>query len=174
MRSAILAAAFAALAPVAHAAFGYTSSGSSYTINTASANSFTFTVSSASCDITSLYFYGAEVGPLLYVRELYLTDPYLLSTNTVPRPRISLPAWDRSLLALQPLGTTSRLLAPLIPSPNTWLPTMETPTFTWQPTPYVVQSVTRIQPPNAFGLLIRLQSPPSASSASSHVSTQHS
>ncbi|KAG8945494.1 hypothetical protein FRC04_000779 [Tulasnella sp. 424] len=60
MRSAILAAAFAALAPVAHAAFGYTSSGSSYTIDTASANIFTFTVSSASCDITSLYYHGAE------------------------------------------------------------------------------------------------------------------
>ncbi|KIO29041.1 polysaccharide lyase family 4 protein [Tulasnella calospora MUT 4182] len=60
MRFAILAAAFAALSPVARAAFGYTVSGSSYTIDTAAANAFTFTVSSASCDITSLHFYGTE------------------------------------------------------------------------------------------------------------------
>ncbi|KAG9017222.1 hypothetical protein FRB90_001332 [Tulasnella sp. 427] len=60
MRRAILAAAVAALSSVARATFGYTSSGSSYTIDTASSNIFTFTVSSASCDITSLYYHGAE------------------------------------------------------------------------------------------------------------------
>ncbi|KAG8964221.1 hypothetical protein FRC00_003323 [Tulasnella sp. 408] len=54
------AAASAALFPVAYAAWGYTSSGGSYVVDTGSSNSFTFKVSQSSCDITSLYFIGVE------------------------------------------------------------------------------------------------------------------
>ncbi|KAL3474241.1 Rhamnogalacturonase B, N-terminal-domain-containing protein [Aspergillus californicus] len=53
--------AIACFAGAANAAFGITDNGSSYTINANSANPLTFTVSQSSCDITSIYYYGAEL-----------------------------------------------------------------------------------------------------------------
>lgn len=61
MRYAILAAAAAAIAPVAHAAFGYTSSGGYWTVDAGSDNPFVFKVSQSSCDITSLVYRSVEV-----------------------------------------------------------------------------------------------------------------
>ncbi|KAG8900328.1 hypothetical protein FRC01_010174, partial [Tulasnella sp. 417] len=55
-----ITAASAALLPVARAAWGYTSSGGYYVVDTEAANSFTFKVSQSSCDIRSLYYRGAE------------------------------------------------------------------------------------------------------------------
>ncbi|KAG8911112.1 hypothetical protein FRC01_005922 [Tulasnella sp. 417] len=60
MRYAILAAASAAVAPVAQAAFGYTSSGGYWTVDAGSDNTFVFKVSQSSCDVTSLVFRGVE------------------------------------------------------------------------------------------------------------------
>ncbi|KAG9004202.1 hypothetical protein FRB90_011043 [Tulasnella sp. 427] len=60
MRYAILAAASAAIAPVARAAFGYTSSGGYWTVDAGSANPFVFKVSQSSCDITSLVYRSVE------------------------------------------------------------------------------------------------------------------
>ncbi|KAG8952021.1 hypothetical protein FRC04_005354 [Tulasnella sp. 424] len=56
----IITAASAALLPVANAAWGYTTSGGYYTVDTQADNTFTFKVSQSSCDITSLYYHGAE------------------------------------------------------------------------------------------------------------------
>ncbi|KAL4799374.1 Rhamnogalacturonase B, N-terminal-domain-containing protein [Aspergillus venezuelensis] len=53
--------ASAALWAGANAAFGITDNGDSYTIDAGSANPLTFTVSQSSCDITSIYYYGAEL-----------------------------------------------------------------------------------------------------------------
>ncbi|KAG8942971.1 hypothetical protein FRC00_011468, partial [Tulasnella sp. 408] len=60
MRYAILAAASAAVAPVAQAAFGYTSSGGYWTVDAGSANSLVYKVNQASCDITSLVYIGVD------------------------------------------------------------------------------------------------------------------
>ncbi|KAG8964218.1 hypothetical protein FRC00_003320, partial [Tulasnella sp. 408] len=51
-----ITAASAALLPVARAAWGYTSSGGYYVVDTEAANPFTFKVSQSSCDIRSLYY----------------------------------------------------------------------------------------------------------------------
>ncbi|KAL2866909.1 putative rhamnogalacturonase B [Aspergillus lucknowensis] len=48
-------------AGAANAAFGITDNGDSYTIDANSPNPLRFTVSSSSCDITSIYYYGAEL-----------------------------------------------------------------------------------------------------------------
>ncbi|KIO24532.1 hypothetical protein M407DRAFT_212420 [Tulasnella calospora MUT 4182] len=60
MRYAILAAATAAIAPVAQAAFGYTSSGGYWTVDAGSDNPLVFKVSQSSCDITSLVYRSVE------------------------------------------------------------------------------------------------------------------
>ncbi|KAG9046253.1 hypothetical protein FS837_004779 [Tulasnella sp. UAMH 9824] len=60
MRYAILAAASAAVAPLAQAAFGYTSSGGYWTVDAGSANSLVYKVNQASCDITSLVYIGVD------------------------------------------------------------------------------------------------------------------
>ncbi|KAL2796419.1 rhamnogalacturonate lyase A [Aspergillus keveii] len=48
-------------AGAANAAFGVTNNGDSYTIDANSPNPLRFTVSESSCDITSIYYYGAEL-----------------------------------------------------------------------------------------------------------------
>lgn len=48
-------------AKVASAAFGITTTDSSYTIDAGSPNPLKFTVSRSSCDITSINYYGSEL-----------------------------------------------------------------------------------------------------------------
>jgi rhamnogalacturonan endolyase len=48
-------------AGAANAAFGVANNGDSYTIDANSPNPLRFTVSQSSCDITSIYYYGAEL-----------------------------------------------------------------------------------------------------------------
>ena len=55
-----LAATATLFAPTAFAAFGITTSSGSYVIDAGSSNPFKVTVSSSSCDITSILYRGEE------------------------------------------------------------------------------------------------------------------
>ncbi|KAI9372757.1 Rhamnogalacturonate lyase A [Aspergillus egyptiacus] len=57
----LLLSSFALWARFANAAFGVTEDGDSYTIDANSPNPLRFTVSRSNCDITSIYYYGAEL-----------------------------------------------------------------------------------------------------------------
>lgn len=88
MRYAILAAASAAVAPVAQAAFGYTSSGGVWTVDAGSANSLVYKVNQASCDITSLVYIGVEVSIESSLSSFLDLIKYRShSINTAPKPR---------------------------------------------------------------------------------------
>lgn len=56
----LLVSSVGLLARAANAAFGVTDNGDSYTIDANSPNPLQFTVDQASCDITSIVYYGSE------------------------------------------------------------------------------------------------------------------